>query len=113
MTHTHTIETQMITMYLSGLTLKQVSEANNCSASKVYLLLKRNGIERRKPGVPSTIGQNSDAQGANQPTVSETVVTAYLNGRRQIDIANDYGVSRQRIHQILKTSGIKDDCPQL
>ena len=86
--------------------MQAVAKKLDCSVPFVYKVLVDNNVPRRKRGKLSLIQQKLDEAGEDAPSVEEALAKAYLGGARQVDLARQYNVSRQRIQQILKRLGI-------
>lgn len=77
--------------YLAGETPAQVAALNNCSLASVYRLLHLHNIPLR----PSKRGRKTRMEYAYLPSMR-------AEGKSVAECARTFGVSRQRIYQILE-----------
>jgi DNA-binding CsgD family transcriptional regulator len=83
---------QVIKLYLTGKTKKEISEAVNLSMYTITSILKNAGFIKEKRG---EFKRNRE------------IVLMYRNGHTQEDIGKHFGITKVRVGQLLKRSGIR------
>jgi len=84
-------------LYASGMTLAQVAQTLKCSSSMVYGLMRRARIPRRGRGRP--LGR------VTNPARDRAMAGMRENGATLQEIGSVFGVTRERVRQILSGMG--------
>jgi len=91
-------------LYESGKTLAQVAEALHCTPSMVYSLMRRAHIPRRGRGRP--------AGRVTSPARDRAMAGMRDNGATLQEIGDIFGLTRERVRQILNCIGYSADPTQ-
>jgi Mor family transcriptional regulator len=92
---------RIVEQYNTGMTADAIAEANNVTAATVYHILRE---AREIGGV--TIRRQVGRRPTNQERNAE-IVSLYKEGRTLEAIGGQYNLSRERVRQIVKRSGIE------
>ena len=77
--------------YIDGMDARQIANDHGCSVRKIYYILEKNGVNRKKT-------QNFVKGKCAEKT--EAIKEAIKCKKSLSEIARDFGVSRQYVHQI-------------
>ncbi len=93
--HLTELEREVVRRYASGLSAREVGASLDLSMDQVYRVLRVAGARRRPPGSP---GKRS---------LRELVIHLYVEERLALEeVAARFGLTRERVSQMLKTRGV-------
>jgi transposase len=94
--------TQMVTAYNDGISADQIAEEHGVTPATVYHVIR----EARLNGT-TIVTHNRGRRPSTNADRDSAIVDAYRGGRTLESIGNDYGLSRERVRQIVKRSGLE------
>ena len=91
--------TNALALVMRGMTCKQAAVVCGASYAGVYVAAKRNGLTLKHGNTGRPAGLRDDAR-------AERMAGMYRQGVTASKIAAEYGISRERVRQILKKKGL-------
>lgn len=87
----------IVTAYENGLPARAISASSGLSLGQVYRILKRLGVPRRRRGAPE--------RGAKSTEREQEMVALYESGKSLHEVGLAFGITRERVRQILNKRG--------
>src|SRR5713226_5748131 len=91
-------ERDIITLYLQGLNVSEISDRSGISDKSIYYLHKKNGVVlRRRSGIGKILGQEQE----------KDIITLYQQGIDAVNLASRYKISSTTVYNVLERNGVK------
>lgn len=100
--------------YKSGARVGDIAAAFGLTRTTISSVLNAMSVKRRPPAAPEHLFKLAKARAKRQAARNKAIAAAYRKGATQSDLAETYGVTRQRIQQIVavpsESAGTATDC---